>query len=292
MSNGINRSSVVLNFTDVYGQPLQDTINVKFYNVRLQSEKIQVQLSPRQLPATVKGLAAAPHGLTQVYITPKKYRSKSLFENVQSDGSTRMDEAFFVDPAHVQPNFPVLADVQTQPAWAGLARLLRDSGISTPQAWNALDDQQKAGLLNLYCKMNATLLDAGRAVTGFVQKVDTFLPARILAHVAPNLIELVSGATDIFHTVPGALHSFDPPWQPVKPENSWKTFDSAGNLQLTFAEDGNGGFFADIDIDDHQGVQHAFDVIQHTVTGKDTNPYDIHEILVFFQQLDPGYTFA
>ena len=61
---------------------------------------------------------------------------------------------------------------------------------------------------------------------------------------------------------------------------------------MTLATDGHNNFLADIDIDDHQGVQHAFDVLQHAVTGKDTNPFDIHEILIFFQNLDPGYLFV
>jgi hypothetical protein len=61
---------------------------------------------------------------------------------------------------------------------------------------------------------------------------------------------------------------------------------------LTFVADGDNNFLADIDIDDHQGIQHAFDVLQHAVSGKDTNPFDIHEILIFFQSLDPGYSFV
>jgi hypothetical protein len=46
---------------------------------------------------------------------------------------------------------------------------------------------------------------------------------------------------------------------------------------------------ADIDLDDHKGLQHAADVLKHKITGKDTDPYDIHEILVYFQHLDVGY---
>jgi hypothetical protein len=291
MPNGLNRSSVLVSLTDVYAKILRDTVNLKFYNVRLASEKSEATVTFRGQPIAIDGLPAFPEGLSQVFITPTKYRSKSIFINVQADGSTQINEVFFVDPDEVTPQFPAFADIQRQPGWAGLARLLGNSNISTDQAWNGLEDQPKAGLLNLYCKMNATQLAGGRPVTDFVQKVEQFLPARIFARVDPNLINLVRGATQIFHTVPGALHSFEPPWQPTVPDNSWKTFDSAGNIQLTFATDGT-NFLADIDIDDHQGVQHAFDVIKHTITGKDTHPYDIHEILIFFQHLDPGYTFA
>jgi hypothetical protein len=290
MADGLNRSSVVVNLTDVDGHPLRDEVELKFYNVRLTAEKVRKRLIAGQLPARIIDLAAAPDGLTQVFITPKKYRFKTIFSNIQSNASTRIDETFFVDPDRVKPEFPSFADMQTQPVFAGLTRLLRVSGISTEQAWNSLGDQPKAGLLNLYCKMEATELDEAGKATGFVGKIEEFKPARILAHVTPDLIGRVGRATRTFHSVPGVLHEFPAPWKLAPDPNSWKTFDSAGNIQLTFATDGNNNFLADIDIDDHQGVKHAFDVLQHTVTGKDTHPYDIHEILIFFQHLQPGYS--
>ncbi len=292
MANQMNRSSVLVSLTDVDAKILRDTVNLKFYNVRLTSEKSQATVTFSDHAITISGLPAFPNGLSQVFITPTKYRPKSVFTNVQADGSTQIHEVFFVDPDEVTPQFPAFTDIQGQARWVALARLLRDSNISSAEAWNGLNNEPRGGLLNLYCKMNATQLAGERPVTDFVQKVERFLPARIFTRVDPNLINLVRGAAQTFHAVPGALHSFDPPWQPTVPDNSWKTFDPAGNIQLTFATDGNNNFLADIDIDDHQGIQHAFDVIQHKVTGKDTHPYDIHEILIFFQHLDPGYTFA
>lgn len=68
-----------------------------------------------------------------------------------------------------------------------------------------------------------------------------------------------------------------------------RSLDAAGNLQLTFARNVQGDLKADIDIDDHQGTEHAADVLKHKITSKDTHPYDIHEILIYFQGLDPGY---
>jgi len=60
-------------------------------------------------------------------------------------------------------------------------------------------------------------------------------------------------------------------------------------MQLTFATNPAGEYLADIDLDDHSGLQHAADVLKHKITGKNTNPYDIHQVLVYFQQIDPGY---
>jgi hypothetical protein len=48
----------------------------------------------------------------------------------------------------------------------------------------------------------------------------------------------------------------------------------------------------DVDIDDAAGLGHVFQVLRNTLTGRPTHPYDIHEILVSYQQLDPGYRFV
>ena len=48
---------------------------------------------------------------------------------------------------------------------------------------------------------------------------------------------------------------------------------------------------ADIDIDDANGLEHVFQVLRNRLSGNPTHPYNIHEILVGYQHLDPGYTF-
>jgi hypothetical protein len=45
----------------------------------------------------------------------------------------------------------------------------------------------------------------------------------------------------------------------------------------------------DADIDDAQGIEHVFQVIRPILTGKNTNPYDVHEILLGYQKIDPMY---
>jgi hypothetical protein len=59
-------------------------------------------------------------------------------------------------------------------------------------------------------------------------------------------------------------------------------------LQLTFFVKGD-EWVADIDIDDAGGLEHVFQVLRNKLSGRPTHPYNIHEILVKFQQLDPGY---
>jgi hypothetical protein len=46
---------------------------------------------------------------------------------------------------------------------------------------------------------------------------------------------------------------------------------------------------AEIDIDDAAGLAHVFQVMRNHLTGEPTHPYNIHEILMAHQNLDPGY---
>ena len=48
---------------------------------------------------------------------------------------------------------------------------------------------------------------------------------------------------------------------------------------------------ADIDIDDAAGIEHIFQVVHNSLPNQSTNPYNIHEILVGYQHIDPGYSF-
>jgi hypothetical protein len=74
--------------------------------------------------------------------------------------------------------------------------------------------------------------------------------------------------------------------------DSYKTVpDKYGNLQVTFFASVATPltFRADIDVDDAAGIEHVFQVLGHWITGEGTHPYDIHEILLAHQGLDPGY---
>jgi hypothetical protein len=85
--------------------------------------------------------------------------------------------------------------------------------------------------------------------------------------------------------VDGSLHH---PPSGFDRAGSFKTEDRYGNLQLTFFVRGD-EWLADIDIDDAGGLEHVFQVVRNAVTGRPTHPYDIHQILIAWQQTDPGY---
>ncbi len=282
----VNRSPVLFNLKNVYGQTVSDQVEVKFYNQRSRELNQRFLVSPEGKRATLPGVPTFPYGLAEVVINPTKYRCKSTFVNVPYGKTAEIDETCFVEPAKVKPVFPSFAELQSSQRWSDLRRVLQNSGVRDEPAWEGLDDQQKAGLFNLYAKMQREIVNGGRSVFSFVDRITDFRPARIFAMVQQPLPDLVRGFGKGFHVVSGALHEFGEGWNLM---DSFKTFDAAGNLQLTFARNTAGELKADIDMDDYQGIKHAADVLKHKITSKETNPYDIHEILIYFQGLDPGY---
>ena len=294
--NDVNRAQVHVDLQDVNGNAITDNVEITFFNEQVKSLSQRFRVSFQGAPVLLPGIPAFPTGLAEVLIKPNSYRLKSIFMNVPADGSGRIVETFFVDPDEVNPVFHSLSDIQTLPQWAALQQVLQRSQITSDAAWSELGDEPRAGLLNLHAKMQRELADGVNPVFGFVERITRFQPARVFAFAPRTLRDLVRANSKGFHSVSGALHTFEGTnVKVVDPDGSFKTHDAAGNLQLTFGEDPQGEFAAggkylvDIDIDDHQGIEHAADVLQHTITGKDTNPYDIHEILIFFQRLDPGY---
>jgi len=134
----------------------------------------------------------------------------------------------------------------------------------------------------------------GDALIGQVESIERKLldkdhRERIFAIVNGNLLGALRKFPERYRSVSGALHKFFDDWTPVSEQNSFKSRNNAGNIQFTFATNPSGASLADIDLDDHTGIEHAADVLKHKITGSNTHPYDIHQILVYFQGIDPGY---
>jgi hypothetical protein len=157
--------------------------------------------------------------------------------------------------------------------------------------YDALDDVPRAGLLNLLAKMAATVLLDGSNVLDHVQSFYRVRGDRVFANVGKGLRDLVKTAVDArrFRLADGSLHQ---PPDRFRLVDSYKTVpDRYGNLQVTFFASVATPltFKADIDVDDAQGIEHVFQVLGHWLTGQLTHPFDIHEILVAYQGIDPGY---
>jgi len=152
-----------------------------------------------------------------------------------------------------------------------------------------LQDLRAAGLLNLYAKMKATKFDDGTDAFSFVTSLRRVRGERFFADVKKDFRDAIKNSllTNLFEEVSGSLHT--PPPGYVS-DDSFKTQDGHGNLQVTFFRKADAlEFIADVDIDGSKGLEHAFDVISHSITGKDSHPYDIHAILLKTQEIDTGY---
>jgi hypothetical protein len=155
-----------------------------------------------------------------------------------------------------------------------------------------LDLVRCAGVLNIARKTLATRFVNDRSVLSYIKDVREVRGDRFFAIVDRELREETKNSlnTGLFHEASGVLHSLPPQFTDFIPDGSFKTDDHFGNLQLTFFKRGE-EYVADIDIDDAAGLGHIFQVLRNHFTGKPTHPYNIHEILVHHQHLDPGYRF-
>ncbi len=261
-----NTGTVMCDFRDAYGDSIRGEVDLGFRNLKVQSLNFRHQTELPGQPLPLRGVPAFP---------------VSVFVDVPSNEERTIHETFFIKPSEATPVFPSTDEICTLSRWSALAAAL------DPSRYEALEPQQKAGLLNLFAKMSNP---STPAVFSDVIEIFKVKPARIYARVVPELLEKVRALPQRFHEQPdgGSLHKFLDDWVRLDQHASFKTPDSMGNLQLTFAKNPQNQFGVDADLDDHQGLQHAFDVIKHKFSG-DTNPYDIHEVLVKLQGIDPGY---
>lgn len=281
-----NTGTVTLELRNANEEFITDHLELRFRNLRVQSLDFMANVDLQGAPQSIPDVIAFPDGHWQLEIFPKKYRFKSVFVDLPSSGESVVKETFFVDPGKVTPIFPSANDLQNLARWSALRDVLDKSIIK----YDKLGDQEKAGLLNLFAKMTHK---SSSYVWAEVIDIFEVKPARIYARVTDKLWDNVRALPERYHEEPdnGSMHKFGGDWTRLAKHASFKTPDPLGNLQLTFANDAKKSFAVDADLDDHQGLKHAFDVIKHKFSG-DTNPYDIHEVLVKFQGIDPGYHFV
>jgi hypothetical protein len=164
------------------------------------------------------------------------------------------------------------------------------SGSSNGQVlYDGLEPIRKAGLLNLFTKMSNTVT-GGRTMWSFVTDVYRVRGDRMFANVTKDFRDHVKSAVTAgdFSPVKDTLHTAPPGFASA---GSFKhRLFPAGVLQLTFFSSVNELMFKlDADIDDAGGLGHVFQVLRNWRTDSETSPYDIHQILIFHQRLDPGY---
>lgn len=280
-----------LELLNVYGKFLGEKVDVILrHQVLSEIKKASVNATTK---VDITGLRGAPQGLYKIDIDPPSYQYVSQFINLKASGITPLSLTFPIDPGKVtKVNFqayPKLAD--------DLRTLLENSdkvfsfeGKKGKDLYDSLDDIRKAGLLNIAVKTGATPLSNGRPVLSYIEKLNEIRGDRFFCVVPKELREETknSVAEGLFHPADQSLHH---PPEGFAAAGSFKTPDHYGNLQLTFFMNGD-DCVADVDIDDAGGLEHIFQVLRNKLSGRPTHPYNIHEILVAHQKLDPGYTFV
>ena len=267
-------------------------------NGRLLKEPADVLLRRQSTSVTKKVRSAAGKTLTivdlnndvySVQVDPPSYRAAGVFVMVGAS-STELTMTFPVDPSKVTrliaPTFAKLA--------ADGRRLLNDTqnllgfpNLSGKMLYDDIDDIRKAGFLNILAKSSATALTNGNKVSRYFGQLLELSGDRIHVAVREELHDetKISAQAGLFYDVPEGMHQ---PPTGFAHAGSWKTPDQYGNLQLTFFSNG-ADWVADVDIDDAGGLAHVFQVLRNELTQTPTHPYNIHEILVKYQMLDPAY---
>ena len=277
-----------LNLLDVHGKALGQPCTVK---MRHQTSGAQTVVSVSgKGPVAISGLTPGVH---TVQVDPASYRAVGRFVDVNTSGTTNAVMNFPVDPAAVKsvkfPKFDKL-DSARRRLLAATKELLGYEGLKGAALYRKLEEDpiKKAGLFNILAKSEAVVLSNKQPVSGYIREIVELRGDRFFAVVPKELREETKNSVldDIFHEAPDAMHH---PPVGFERAGSFKTNDRYGNLQLTFFTDGT-DWRADIDIDDAGGLGHVFQVLRNELTDMPTHPYDIREILIYHQRLNPGYT--
>jgi hypothetical protein len=278
-----------LDLFDGCGDPLNERIDIFLSNQSL-SDSVAARGVLAGKPFVIKNLLGTPNGLYRLFIDPPSYLPVSLFVNVSASKVTERAIAFAIDPAKViRVKFPDYSVIDyAHPLFSASGSVLGLTGLNGEKLYSGMDDITRAGLLNILAKSRRTPLSGGGVVLDHVREIQEARGDRCFARVAPQLQDAIRNSMleGAFREVSGVLHK-RPGFEPV---GSFKTADRYGNLQVTLFTKGE-ETVADIDIDDAAGLEHVFQVARNAITRDPTHPYNIRDILLRYQEIDPGYRF-
>jgi hypothetical protein len=286
-------ATLTIRFHNAAREPLDDVVDVDVSDAQTGA----LVSSARDVSAKKKLVVTdLNQGRTyRVRIFPKRYRAVGQFVTTSNRGDGTELTAFCpVLPERVaHPLFKAYDELNIELRMVLDASTLEGGTLgagSSPgeRVFSGLNDLQRAGLLNLFSKMRGTPLGMS-TVWGFVTNLYRIRGDRIVANVKIDCRDSVKTAVSggLFHNADQSLHTPGPGFRAA---GSFKTRDLYGNLQLTFfaSEAAPLRFQLDADIDDAAGVEHAFQVVGNAFDGG-THPYDIHELLTFYQGLPIDY---
>jgi hypothetical protein len=285
-----------LELLDVYGQFLNERVDVLLrHRVLSHFVKKSQKASGKFI---IPNLHTAPQGLYYIDLAPLSYMPKDAFIEIKGSGATPYRTLFPVNPKRViDVTFPKYDKLPTD-GQTLLGKSDKVLGFETKigeELYNALKNEKLkcAGMLNIIAKTNATRLSNGKTVLSYLKDLRELRGDRFFVVASKELREETkhSVGDGLFKKADSSLHHLPTQFVDYTNAGSFKTPERYGNLQLTFFMKGD-DCVADIDIDDASGLEHFFQVVNNMLPGNDTHPYTIHEILVGYQKLDPGYSFV
>jgi hypothetical protein len=289
-----------LRFLDARRTPLDDQVDVEITRLRTNEQVVRIRNHDGRKKLAVRDLLPGDTYVVRAF--PMRHRPVSQFAVIASGNKAtdmelytplhpqRVAEVEFPEYMSLDPALRAVLEKSTLERDAVPPPRARGSDMSPGQiVYETLTRIERAGLLNLFCKLNNTPL--GDVTTwAYLTDIYRIRGDRLFANVQIEFRDRVKNAVvgGGFKEVDGALHTPPPGFSSA---GSFKSLDLYGNLQLSFfaSADQPLRFRVDADVDDAAGIGHAFQVLDHWLTGDETHPFDISQILTFHQRLDVGY---
>jgi hypothetical protein len=291
------KGRLLLRVVNAYGELLSEPVDITVRNQAL-TDDLRFAALDASRNLLLSKLVGPPNNLYLVEISARSFMPVRRFLSAVDE--TPKDPRLVIlpiDPDKVVdvafPEFSALLP-GAQALLGRSGNVLGQNGMTGGDLFQNLDNIRRAGFLNIVAKSNRTRLSNGRTVLSYLAEEPCELMElrgdRFFVRVPKELREETKNSvTDrLFEPAPSTLHK---PPKGFSKAGSFKTPDSYGNLQLTFFGKAD-RWLADIDIDDAGGLEHVFQVARNFLAGRPTHPYDIHEILLIHQELDPGYRFG
>lgn len=285
MPHGTGR--LELEILDVHNARITEPVDIQLRHRVLQDQRRGDNIDATKLIA-LTDLHTEPQGLYMLQVSAPSYRPVSRFVTIPATGDARETIILPIQPDRAKAVFPTYDELDERVR--GLLERSRKvkghEGISGRALYDALSDVARAGLLNVAKKSLATEFKDGADLLPHVTLLDA-RGDRCFVEVPRTLLEQLPSMvdSDILRAVNGSLHTSP---AGLTAAGSFKTPDAFGNLQLTFFQN-DAACVADVDIDDAAGLGHVFQVARNHLTGDPTHPFNIHQILMVHQHLDPGY---
>lgn len=226
------------------------------------------------------GTAAASRGIDVVRHTPPDEAVISAGMKAQ-EHHKQVSPAIFPDYSRLPPKWQAVMDRSGQAA-----------GIGGADIYAALSFRQKACLLNIFAKAQATQLPDGSTVIDHLGHLREIRQDRVFLTVDATLsaqLDASDASSGAFYHrggIDGVLHRARENFDKYA---SYKTHDKRGAFDITLSHDGR-VWMAEMDIDYYRGFRHfVFEVAYNHVLDTRTDPVKVEKILRERQGIDPGY---